>query len=434
MKSSNSSGLHKFLSVVLIAVLLVFVVGFASNGWQEDQGEPDNGEDGGKTDNTDENTDGTNEENNENKDNTNDGNTGEDKKEPPLEDGKQDTDGDNEGVTPPEDENGENDKENEENNKEDEENKEENKEEAPPEEVIPPPPVYINVMTGLEVTNEQQKRVPLGFVFDPLAPLYGISSSELAIEFPIEDGTTRLLSYTTDDSALWKIGSLVETRAFISAMSHFFGGIVISYGNDDVIPYDIFDTSELEFDLSKNKGSYQKENAKYVYTSYEKLISFLDTAKGTYGEAYKNAPFDFVSEGEVTGVSDATTVFLPYSEKSETTLYYSEKTGKYLLYKDGNRKVDMLSGHNVSFDNVFVLFADATTYEKASGTELVMDVMNGGRGYYVTKGTLTEFTWALNELGELNFYSLSGERLTVNCGNSYVAFYKASEATDVKIS
>ena len=53
MKSSNSSGLHKFLSVVLIAVLLVFVVGFASNGWQEDQGNPDNGEDGGKTDYTD---------------------------------------------------------------------------------------------------------------------------------------------------------------------------------------------------------------------------------------------------------------------------------------------------------------------------------------------------------------------------------------------
>ena len=63
-----------------------------------------------------------------------------------------------------------------------------------------------------------------------------------------------------------------------------------------------------------------------------------------------------------------------------------------------------------------------------------MDVMSGGRAYYVTRGKLTEFTWALNELGELNFYSLSGERLTVNPGNSYVAFYKASEAANVKIS
>ncbi len=416
MKSSNSSGLHKFLSVVLIAVLLVFVVGFASNGWEEDRGEPDNGEDGGKTDDTDENKDGTNEEN---KDNTNGDNEGNDKNEPPLDDGNENTDGDGKNeLTPP-----------------DEENKEDDKgENIPPEEVLPPPPVYINVMTGLEVTEEQKNRIPLGFVFDPLAPLYGISSSELAIEFPTEDGTTRLLSYTTDNSALWKIGSLVETRAFISAMSHFFGGIVVSYGNDDVIPYDIFDTSELEFDLSKNQGAFHRENAKYVYTSYEKLSSALETVRGDFGEAYKNAPFDFASEGIVTGVSNASTVLLPYSDKSETSLYYSEKSGKYLLYKGGNRKVDMLSGKNVSFDNVFVLFADATTYEKASGTELVMDVMSGGRGYYVTKGTLTEFTWALNELGELNFYSLSGERLTVNTGNSYVAFYKASEAASVKIS
>ena len=422
MKSSSSSGLHKFLSVILIAVLLVFVVGFASNGWQEDQGEPDNGEDGGKTDETDENKDGTNEEN---KDNTTDDNDGNDEKEPSEEDGEKDTNGDGD-VTPPDDE----DKEN---------NKEENKENEedilpPPEEEIPEPPVYISIMTGLEVAYEMLNRTPLGFVFDPLAPLYGISSSELAIEFPIEDGTTRLLSYTTDDSALWKIGSLVETRAFISAMSHFFGGIVVSFGNDDVIPYDIFDTSKLEFDLSKNQSSYHREIAKYVYTSYEKLSSALETVSGNFDGAYKNAPFDFVSEGEVSGISDAKTVILPYSTKAETTLYYSEKSGKYLFYKGGNRKVDMLSGANVSFDNVFILFADATTYEKASGTELVMDVMSGGRAYYVTRGKLTEFTWALNELGELNFYSLSGERLTVNPGNSYVAFYKASEAANVKIS
>ena len=429
MKSSNSNGLHKFLSVVLIAVLLVFVVGFASNGWEEDQGEPDNGEDGGKTDETDENKDGTNQENN---GTTNDGNNGNDIKDPENNDEKETEDDENkEDLTPSEDDKNEEDKKEEEEKENDEKEEEEL---LPPQESIPKPPLYINLMTGLEITAEEQNRIPFGFVFDPLAPLYGISSSELAIEFPIEDGTTRLLSYTTDDSALWKIGSLVETRAFISAMSYFFGGIVISYGNDDVIPYDILDTSKLEFDLSKNQGSYHRENAKYVYTSYEKLNSALETVKGDFGGAYKNAPYDFVSDGIITGVSEATTVKIPYSDKSDTTLYYSEKSGKYLLYKGGNRKVDMLSGTNVSFDNVFVLFADATTYEKASGTELVMDVMNGGRGYYVTKGTLTEFTWGLNELGEMCFYSLSGERLTVNTGNSYISFYKASDASSVKIS
>ena len=185
--------------------------------------------------------------------------------------------------------------------------------------------------------------------------------------------------------------------------------------------------------MIKHYGSYHRENAKYVYTSYDKLGAALDAASGLSAEVYKNAPFDFVSEGLVFGVSDAASVNIPYSDKSATTLHYSEKTGTYLYYKGGNRKVDMLSGKNVGFENVFVLFADATTYEKSSGTELVIDVISGGRGYYVTKGTLTEFTWALDEIGELNFYSLSGERLTVNRGNSYLAFYKASDAVNVKI-
>lgn len=407
MKSSNNSGLHKFLSVIFIAVLLVFVVGFASNGWEEDQGVPDSGEVGNTNDETDENKDGTDN----TQTNTNNGNNqGDDNQEPPNENGGNSD-------LPPE------------NNQND--NKEENN---PPEEIPEPPTVYINNMTGLVITEQQKNNVPLGFVFDPQAPLYGISSSEIAIEFPIEDGTTRLLSYTTDDSALWKIGSFVETRAFISSMSHFFGGIIVSSGNDDVVPYNVWDTSALELDLSKHYGAYHRENAKYVYSSYDKIGLALDASTGLLKETYKNAPFDFVSAGAVFGISDAKNVSIPYSEKSDTTFYYSEKNGTYLMYKSGSRKLDMLSGKNVSFKNVFVLFSDATTYEKASGTELVMDVMSGGRGYYVTNGTLTEITWALDEIGELNFYSLNGERLLVNQGNSYISYFKASEATKVKIS
>jgi len=289
-------------------------------------------------------------------------------------------------------------------------------------------------MTGLTVSEEEKHRIPYGFILNPSAPLYGISSTELAIEFPIEDGTTRMLSYTTDNSALWKIGSLVETRAFISAMSNFFGGIVISYGNDDVIPYSIWDLTKLELDLKNHVGSYYRENAKYVYTSHEKLEYALEGAIHLEGEAYKNAPFDFTENGTVFGVSEAKSVTIPFSDSSKTELFYSQKTERYLLYKSGERKIDMLTGKNVTFENVFILFADAVTYEKASGSELVMDVTGGGNGYYVTKGSVSEITWSLDELGKLNFYSLNGERLVANTGNSYIAYYKASQASSVAIS
>ncbi len=390
MKSSKENGLHKFVSFLLIAILLIFVVGFAVNGWQEDTKEPDSGDDGGKTDNTDENTDG---------------NQTPDTEDPGNED-------DNTAILPDDNQN----------------------EPTPPvEDEIIKDPVYINTMTGLETSCEQAENIPLGFVVNPLHPLYGISSSDLTIEFPTENGNTRMLSYTTDNALLWKIGSLVETRAFISGMSNFFGGVVISYGNDDLVKYSAWETSKIELDLSKQYNSYFVENTLYIYTSGEKVDEALTENPQIKGECYKTPPFLFAS-AEIKGTTNAERVIIPYSSSSETQLYFSEKTGKYLYYKSGSRKVDMLTGKNIAFDNVFVLFANATTYEKANGSELVIDTLAGGTGYYITKGTLMEIKWYINENGEMKFSTLAGEALSVNKGSSYFSYYKASCSSDVKVN
>ena len=95
--------------------------------------------------------------------------------------------------------------------------------------------------------------------------------------------------------------------------------------------------------------------------------------------------------------------------------------------------MDMLTGENVSYKNVFILFADATTYEKAEGSELVIDVNSGGKGYYISNGTYSEFVWKTDVSGALTFFTLSGEILKVNPGNSYISFYKSSNSYKVNI-
>jgi hypothetical protein len=145
---------------------------------------------------------------------------------------------------------------------------------------------------------------------------------------------------------------------------------------------------------------------------------------------YKETPFSF-SEEEIFGVGQASAVIIPYSDKNETELYYHEKSGQYVYYKSANRKVDMLTGQNISYKNVFILFADATTYDKSEGSELVIDINSGGKGYYVSGGTYTEFRWQTDISGELSFVTLSGERLKVNPGNSYISYYKASSSSAV---
>ena len=398
MKSSKLNSLNRLLSFLLIAVLLVCTVGFAAGGLQSVPNEPDSGENGIPTDKTDENTDGNNNENNpslnppEDSDNSNDDNSNEDNTTPPQED-----------LTPPE----------------------------PPIEI----PKYYNIATGLETTEEISKATPIGFVINPEMSIYGISGADISIEFPIENGSTRMLAYTTNPAMLWKVGAMSKTRAFISSSSNFFGGIVVSYGNDDIIKYSAWDTSKVELDISKFSECYFIENTLYIYTSQDMVKSAVQKKGMLQNSGYKTMPYLFrESQDSILGPVSANTVRLPYSEANETTFYYSEASNQYLYFKSGSRKVDMLNGKNIAFTNIYILFANATTYEKADGTELVIDTVSGGSGYYISCGTMTEFRWSVDSNGELIFSALNGSRLEVNRGNSYIGYFKASNSSLVTIN
>ena len=169
------TGFHKFVCFVLIAILVILVLGFAVNGWQTDDNLPDSGDVGNRTDDTDE------------KDNLN----------------------------------GTNDKNDTQNNQI--QNNQPPAEETPKDDPEPPkePVLYINPITGLQISENRYNTVPIGTVVNPTAPLYGVSDSDLSIEFPIEDGSSRLLIYTSTEETLWKIGALTSTRNFISGMTNF---------------------------------------------------------------------------------------------------------------------------------------------------------------------------------------------------------------------
>lgn len=373
MKSIKLGNLQRLLTFVLIAIMLIGTVGFAVNGWQ--QGEmPPNEE-------TPDNNDGI-----------------------PGDDNTVDTNPPTDNTTPPTDE-------------------------LPPEEIELPK--FYNTYTGLETTEEYSKNTPIGFVINPSMPIYGISNSDITIEFPIEDGSTRLLTYTTNDSLLWKVGSLSPTRAFITGMSNFFGGIVISYGNDDIVKYSAWDTDKFNLDLSRHSDCYYIENTLYVYTSKDKVAE-AESRNNIYGTSNSKIPFKFSADFEnIYGSTEASTVTIPYSQSQKTEFQYSETSKEYLYFKDGQRKIDMLNGKNISFSNLFILFCNATTYEKSEGTELVLDTTSGGRGYYISLGTKTEITWSVSSEGALEFRTLSGEELTVNRGTSYIGYYKASQSFNI---
>lgn len=306
-----------------------------------------------------------------------------------------------------------------------------------PEEPIAPEPKFYNPLTGLETNEHSSIKKPLAFVMNPLAPLYGISSADLAIEFPIEDGTTRLLSISQDTANLGKIGSLAPTRGYISNLAKYFGSVLVSTGSDDTVRYDSFDLSGSSFNLSENSGYHYTEYTHFVYTNGDLISAGLaNSGISSVQLSSPTLPYKFVDieDSPVKGETVAISVALTFSEASSTEFYYNSTENSYTLTKGGAEKKDLLNDKEVAFENLFILFADSITYEGKDASELVMNTSGSGEGYYVTGGTCMKILWSADVSGNMIFKTESGEILTVNRGASYIGFLKASRTDDVKFS
>ena len=375
MKNAANSA-PKLLAAIIIGVIFIFLVGTVASGWQK---------------NTDE----------DNNSNETEGALGD------IDESNGDTEGEDNGIV-------------------------DNNTQNPPEESqIPKEPEITGYLTGLEISDELAGKLPFVFVTEPNAPLYGISGSELTIEIPTEDGKTRFLVYKTDISELGKIGAIAKTRDYISQLVKFYGGILVANGNDDIVSYSSL-PSTLHVDLANAPENVYKENGKHLYTDYQNLSEIvknegIDIAKYTS----QSIPFEFCGYFEsVSGKTAATSVTVPYNG-NDTTLTYDAEVGKYVLSKGGRDKIDMLDGKAASYENVFVLFADMITYETSAGVETIVNTATRGSGYYASGGTLSEIRWSVDASGRLVFKDLSGNKLVVNRGNSYVGYYKASDSDSV---
>ena len=300
----------------------------------------------------------------------------------------------------------------------------------------PKPPEYTHYLTGLEISSEDAKSKPLCFVLDTASPLYGISGAPLTLEIPIENGQSRFLLYTSDVKALGKIGSISETRDCITALTGLFGGIAVHKGTDGLHSVKNSDFSTSSFDLSKATGYAYTENTSFLYSNGDLLLAGLQNAGISTALTSSPTPFNFCPyfSDPIHFSTAASNIILPYASNNETALYYDDEAHVYLLGKGGQIKSDLLNGKSAAYTNAFVLFANTTTYESATHTEMVSDTVGGGHGYYFTEGTATAIEWSTDASGQLILKNEQGEILTVNRGASYIAFFKASQSDSVIFS
>lgn len=322
----------------------------------------------------------------------------------------------------------------------DDKNNQNNNKDDPTPEVIPPPvlvvPDYLSYITGLEITKEESESNQICYILDSMEALHGISASKLTVEIPTENGASRLVAYIDENvTVLPKIGSITKTRDYISNIASFFGGFMIYCGNDDIVEYSSIDASDSQINLLGHVGYYYTEQDKNVYTN-KNLVEALMLSQGVSSpkNMATSIPFDFIGyyDEAIKSNESAKSITVSYSKDNTTKFSYSID-GEYTVSKNGTHIVDSKSGKFTSYENVFVLFADATTYEKMDGMETVLDTNGSGVGYYFTEGTKYNIRWYCDDTGSLVFLNDSGTKLMVNRGKSYIAYAKSTMYSNLLI-
>ena len=278
-------------------------------------------------------------------------------------------------------------------------------------------PKHLNSLTGLECTEVVAKSTPLCFLLESRGANYGIYGSDICVEIPIENGETKLLCIRRDIDNLLKIGSLSKTRGYISNVSSFFSAVNICVGEDDTLNYPVCNNAQV-LDLSLISGYHYTEFSDFNYTYTDLINKAIEDFSIKVNKADNSLPFLFNDYGK-----DQVT----YEEKGERILIpYSSNNQKSLIYDNVIKISDAINGKFPTFVNCLVLFADSTTYDKQSGTTMIMDTIGGGTGYYFTNGSFTQITWESTNEGVMSFYNTDGEKLIMNRGSTYISYFKSS--------
>lgn len=335
-----------------------------------------------------------------------------------------------------------------------------------PVEVEPTPEVKLyfpNPFTGYEKTADFKDGQRLLAVMvnniSVCRPQRGLSDAVLLYESKVEGGITRFMAMFEDYT---KINAIGPVR---SARDQFFrlalplqplyahigrSGITQTYIDENDFNHLDLDGNTTNFIYRENRGpQYDKEHT--AYTNAEYIQAAIDKRGFDMERNYNSPIFNFVPYDENNGVrtmggekADAVTVV--HSETYRTYFDYDKSTNKYMMsqysgtLKARHKTVDENNNQQLGFENVFIMFADITTYKYPGGNlnaegvdkgdpnyqNVNMD--NGGLGFYISNGHIEEMRWFKGPAREaLYFTDMDENPLQINCGKSYISFVDLDE-------
>lgn len=316
----------------------------------------------------------------------------------------------------------------------------------------PSNPLAVNPITGLQdmdPANVGMRSVAVVINNSHAAiPQRGISAADAIYEYQTEGGQTRLLAVFADVNTIPEIGSLRSARILSTDLAAGNNSVFIHFGRNARVPDHIAAYGIDHIDgNSCSAGVYSSSNYADGYVDLPDGLFFWRDATWKSQRAIEhtavtdgrhileaieyneismvntedNMLFNFVpgNSADIATGDPCEQINVYFSGTNPDALFtYDPLTGLYSKSEYGNPQIDETTGTQISFTNVFVLYANIQPH---GDTTIDAYLEDGGEGWYVSDGRIVPITWSKNSpVDPIIVYNENGEVLEVNRGRSYI--------------
>lgn len=266
-------------------------------------------------------------------------------------------------------------------------------------------------------------------------PQRGLASADAMFEMVAEGGVTRLMALYADKDAVPQTGPVRSARdqhlQFAMPMNSIIVHIGTSIYAENLLNHYRYATvngmylgsTSFWFDEARQNAGYGEAHC--WFTDAGMIAAGMEKnqipATGSSQQLFDFVPFDSAPVVPETG--SAAEVSFRFSDISPVSLSYDASASRYLKTAFDAPQMDELTGTQLSFDNVLILFATVKLKNPDDANNLVMDfTLTNGTGYYCYGGKYRAVRWVKgNPEDALHILDEDGNILPVNVGKSYVA-------------
>lgn len=293
----------------------------------------------------------------------------------------------------------------------------------------PPPPPPTCPVCGLETTEENAKRRPIGVMVENMSsirPQSGLDKACVVLEALAEGGITRfLVLYVHQDAD--PIGPVRSARAYYVEMAHGFQALYAHCGFSAYAVEAIRNFGKADLDQFRFEKGYWRAKG---YRAPHNLFTSTDRVRAT-GEAAGNEKevsykgFSHQPDATMTARAESQTIVIDYSSPAYRVEYrYDRQNNSYLRFNGGKAHLDKVTGKQLKPSNIVVMRAVHSVLPGKDGC-LRINLAGQGECLVFRDGAVIKGTWMKASAGDqVVFRDEAGSEIRFNAGQIWIELVK----------